>query len=140
MNNSKRSSLSLILIILSIITLAAAAIVYFVGGGREKTQQNENAAAQHTVSITSGGKFVAAGDRSANSYDAPKTEFEVTVKGDKFELNGSEYDLGGLINELKKVSKPVAVVTLDNADEQTLKTMKTAFSGAGIEYKENSPE
>ena len=99
---NKNANLSLILIILSIITLAAAAIMYFVGGGREKSSVAPAVSHSPTVSYAKGGKYVAPGDLPADSYNAPKTEFNVTLKGDKFILNGSEYDLNGIISELKK--------------------------------------
>ncbi len=87
----------------------------------------------------SGGSVVTTSAQSAEPAVSEVKYVDVTIKEDKYTYNGAEYDLDGLITELKKLTEGENVRINDNGGlAEGLDSLKKSLDENDIKYLDNT--
>jgi hypothetical protein len=116
--------------------VAAAAVFLFLKGGDLGLPwakgSNDNKPAETTAAVTT----------TAPEAEPAVTEVkyvDVTIKEDKYVYNGGEYDLEGLVTELKKLTGGENVrINDDGGLAEALDSLKKALDENGIKYSDET--
>ncbi|SDA16884.1 hypothetical protein SAMN02910447_01202 [Ruminococcus sp. YE71] len=133
---------SVVGVLILLLLIAAAVVVIWLalhggfGLGKGSGKAEGEGKATESVSVTDSTE--SADKNNAEPATAEFTELSVVISGDKYLMDGSEYDLEGVIAKIKSYENPNVAISEENGLAENLDQLIERLRTEGISYTDNT--